>query len=240
MVLKKSFKNFILKCLNKIYIVHNLFIKQKYFLKRSSYSHSGEDLFILKKFKRKGFYVDVGCHHPTRLNNCHLLYSKGWRGVNIDINKISIDFFNFVRKKDINICKAVSLKKGLTKYYYDKPLSLYNSLVKSKDLNKVEKIKSDRLENILDATKYKNQKIDFLSIDAEGKDFEVLKSLNFRKYKPKFICIEIWGKNKDKDFNLHNNVIYKYLTKKNYKLVFNKRENYIFLNKLLKFDKVVK
>jgi len=233
MYLKKYFKNFIIKYLNKIYIVHNLFIKQKYFLKRSSYSHSGEDLFILKKFKRTGFYVDVGCHHPTRLNNCHLLYSNGWRGVNIDINKISIDFFNFVRKKDINICKAVSLKKGLTKYYYDKPLSLYNSLVKSKNLNKVEKIKSDRLDSILNTTRYKNQKIDFLSIDAEGKDFEVLKSLNFKRYKPKFICIEIWGKNKDKEFNLHNNVIYKYLIKKNYKLVFNKRENYIFLNKLL-------
>lgn len=231
MNLKKLFNIFFIKYLNKLYIIHNLYIKHKYFLKRPSYSHSGEDLFVLKKFKKRGFYVDVGCHHPTRLNNCHLLYTNGWRGVNIDINKISIDFFNFVRKEDINICKAVSLQKGKVKYYFDKPLSLYNSLVQNQDLNKTEKIKSDRLDNILNKTKYKDRQIDFLSIDAEGKDFEVLKSLNFKKYKPKLICVEIWGASKDKNFNLNNNIIYKYLVKKKYKLVFNKKENYIFLNK---------
>ena len=120
-----NLKKLLRLCYEKIYIFHNLFIKTKYYKKRDFYSHSGEDLFIIQNCKKKGFYIDVGCHHPTKLNNCHLLYLNGWSGINIDINKISIDLFNSVRKKDINICKAVSLKKGKVKFFYDKKLSLY-------------------------------------------------------------------------------------------------------------------
>jgi FkbM family methyltransferase len=216
-------KKIIIKYFNFFYIFHNLFIKNKIFIDREYYSHSKEDIFILNKFrKKKGFYIDVGCHHPTRLNNCHLLYKNGWRGINIDLNKISIDLFNYVRKDDVNINIAVSSKKGNVKYYYDKPLSLYNSLLKKNYLKYSNIIKSDSLDNIIKRTKFKNKEIDFLSIDVEGKDLDVLKSLNFKKYNPKSICIEIWkGK--------YKNSIYNFLIKKKYSLVEIKRENFIFL-----------
>ena len=216
-------KNLIIKYFNFIYIFHNLFIKNKIFINRDYYSHSKEDKFILKKFgKKKGFYVDVGCHHPTRLNNCHLLYKNGWRGINIDLNKISIDLFNYARKDDVNINIAVSLKKGEVKYYYDKPLSLYNSLLKKNYLKYSNVIKTDSLDNIIRRTRFKNKEIDFLSIDVEGKDLDVLKSLNFEKYNPKSICVEIWKTE-------HKNNIYNFLIKKKYRLVEKKRENFIFL-----------
>ena len=67
-------KQFIIKYLSRLYVLHNLYIKHKYYLKKKSYSDSGEDLYILDNFDKEGFYVDVGCHHPTRFNNCHLLY----------------------------------------------------------------------------------------------------------------------------------------------------------------------
>jgi len=122
-------KFFTIKYLSKFYILHNLYFKHKYYLKRKSYSDSGEDLYILSNLGKKGFYVDVGCHHPTRLNNCHLLYLNGWNGINIDPSEISIKLFDYARKKDTNICTAVSLKKGLVDFYYNKPLSLYNSFI---------------------------------------------------------------------------------------------------------------
>ncbi len=225
-------KEIFIKYFSFLYILHNLFIKNSYYKKKDSYSDSGEDKYILKKIKKGNFYVDVGCHHPLRINNCHLLYENNWRGVNVDISSISIKIFNFVRKEDLNINSAVSLKKGVVKFYYDKPLSGYISLLKSKDLNKVKKIKSERLDSILDKTKYKNKVIDFLSIDAEGKDLDVLKSLDFKRYKPKSICIEIWGKEKNKNFKLKKNSIYKFLIKKGYYLAINKKENYIFLRNL--------
>jgi len=216
-------KKIIIKYFNFFYIFHNLFIKNKIFINREYYSHSKEDKFILNKFSKKnGFYVDVGCHHPKRLNNCHLLYKNGWRGINIDLNKISIDLFNYVRKHDVNINIAVSLKKRKVKYYYDKPLSLYNSLLKKNYLKYSDVIKSDTLDSIIQKTRFKNKEIDFLSIDVEGKDLDVLKSLNFKKYNPKSICVEIW-KGGDK-YGMYN-----FLIKKKYYLAETKRENFIFL-----------
>ena len=229
MKLKKKIKEIIINKFVYLFILYNLIIKHKIFIKKPFYSDSGEDKFIISQFKkREGFYVDVGCHHPTRLNNCHLLYLNKWRGINIDINKVSIELFEVVRKEDINIHSAVSLKEKNIKFYYDKPLSLYNSLLKNKDLKFSKTVKSQKLTTILDSTKFKNTKIDFLSVDAEGKDLEVLKSLNFQRYKPRFICIEIWGKEKNKKFTLQKNSTYDFLSKIKYKLVFNKKENYIF------------
>ena len=221
-------KLFIIKYLSKIYVLHNLFIKNKYHIKRNSYADSGEDLFILKELGRNGFYVDVGCHHPTRLNNCHLLYLNGWNGINIDPNEISIKLFDFARKRDVNICTAISLKKGEVEFFYNKPLSLYNSMVKNNTLNHQKIVNSNTLNNVLDKTKFKNKTIDFLSIDAEGKDFEVIQSLDFKKYSPKFICIEVWAENRHENYELNKSDIYKFLTGKGYSVVFNEKENFIF------------
>ena len=77
-------------------------------------------------------------------------------------------------------------------FYYNKPLSLHNSFIKNKDLKNKKIVSSDTLNSILDKTKFKNRHIDFLSVDAEGKDLEVIQSLDFQRYSPKFICIEIW------------------------------------------------
>ena len=228
----RNLKEFVIDYLPYLYAIHDLIIKNKIFLPKKNYAHTEEDLFILKKFKnKKGFYVDVGCHHPTRLNNCHLLYKNGWNGINIDISELSIKLFNLVRKKDNNINVAVSLKKKKVKFYYDKLISFYISLNKRKELDRYREIDSDTLTNIIDKTRYKDRKIDFLSIDTEGKDFEVLKSLNFKKYDPKYICIEIYSNN-ILSFNIKKNQIYKYLIKKKYKLLIVKRENFIFKKKM--------
>ena len=222
-------KEFFIDNFPYLFVLYNLYIKHKIFIKKSHYSDSEEDKFIINQFKKKkGFYVDVGCHHPTRLNNCHLLYLNNWRGINIDINKISIEMFKQARKEDINLHSAISLKEKYINYFYDKPLSLYNSLIKSKNLKFHKTIKSQKLTTLINKTKFKNKKIDFLSIDTEGKDLEVLKSLNFTIYKPKYICVEIWGREKNKKFNLKKDSIYDFLIKKKYKLVFNRKENYIF------------
>lgn len=114
------------------------------------------------------------------------------------------------------------MKKGKITYYYDKPLSLFNSLIKKSYLKYSGIIKSDKLDNIIKKTKFKNKEIDFLSVDTEGKDLAVLKSLNFKKYNPKSICVEIW-ESSDK------NKIYNFLIKKKYYLAWKKRENFIFL-----------
>ena len=80
------------------------------------------------KVDYKGKYVDLGCFHPTRSNNTFKLYQKGWRGVNIDLNPLTIDLFNFSRSKDINICAAVSNKETKKKLYFLGDLDSKNTL----------------------------------------------------------------------------------------------------------------
>ena len=104
------------------HIIHNLYFKQKYFIKRKYYSSEGEDLFLKKKLdlKKKGFYVDVGAYHPIRHNNTMILYQNGWRGINIDANQFSIDLFNFIRPEDENFNIAISDKSEKIDFYSSK------------------------------------------------------------------------------------------------------------------------
>tara|TARA_B100000795_G_scaffold226487_1_gene182534 strand:+ start:1126 stop:1821 length:696 start_codon:yes stop_codon:yes gene_type:complete len=220
----------------KIYIWQNVYLKNRYLFKKKSYSAFGEDVEIKKHFKRnfKGFYVDVGCYHPIKANNTLLLHQKGWTGINIDINKLSIDFFNYCRPKDINLNLAIS-KKKVEKIYYQKELSLLNSIkrkqAKAAFQGKIltKKIKSKSLNEVLNQSKFRNQKIDFLDIDAEGADFEVLNSLNFKKYDPKLISVEIMPENLDLNkMDIKNSRIYKFLIKKKYKLIWTNKFSVLF------------
>ena len=71
------------------------YLKKIYYEKytKKSYSISNVDLVIERIFKNKddGIYIDVGCNHPIKYNNTYLLYRKGWNGLNIDLDKRSID-----------------------------------------------------------------------------------------------------------------------------------------------------
>ena len=52
-----------------------------------SYSQEGEDMVLKRIFDKqtKGFYIDVGAHHPKRFSNTYNFYLKGWKGINIDM-----------------------------------------------------------------------------------------------------------------------------------------------------------
>ena len=69
------------------------------------YSQNGEDIILKSLFPAdyKGFYIDVGAHHPYRISNTYLLHQQGWSGINIDPNPETIAFFNRARPNDINI-----------------------------------------------------------------------------------------------------------------------------------------
>ncbi len=186
----------------------------------------GEDIEILKYTKniKKGFYVDVGCYHPTHINNCNLLYQKGWTGINIDISRFSIDLFNHVRPEDLNINCAVSNSSEKVSYFYQKELSQLTSLKKNLAEERMQGhikkglIQSQTLTSILESSKFKNKRIDFLNIDIEGADYETLLSLNFKKYRPKVICTEITKKLDESEIN-------EFLNKKEYILKWSSKSN---------------
>ena len=199
----------------------------------------GEDKFISNYFKNKpnGFYIDVGCYHPLDGNNTHLLHKKGWNGINFDINFYSIKLFDFLRDKDVNINSGISCKKEKLTMYYRKEINMLNTLdekiakIRFKNGYKKRSIKVNTLNFFMSKHFQNLKKIDFINIDVEGSEMDVLKSLNFKFHKPQLICVEIHNTTKlySKNYKyLKSNNIYKYLLNKKYRVVWKKKYSFIF------------
>ena len=192
---------------------------------KTSFSQWGEDILIDNLLGQKqGFYVDVGAYDPTRFSNTNRFYLRGWRGINIEPDPIRISKFYNLRPKDVNLNVGVANKNGLLVFFKFDPQTLSTfSRVAAKDYQKqgytiIEtfKVKVTKLGQILEK-ECKSRQIDFFSIDTEGFDLEVLKSNNWKKFKPKVICIEGQGNNPEK-----------LLTKLGYKKIYETRTNSIF------------
>lgn len=218
-------KNLITKMLGKKLSNKLKIILDKYTIK--IYAQDGEDI-ILKEYlsgKENGFYVDIGAHHPMRFSNTHLFYKKGWKGINIDAMPGSMKLFNKIRKRDVNLEIGISEKEDISTYYmfnepglngFSKELSIERDSDKNYKIIGKKEIKTFPLSIILDKYLQKNQKIDFMNIDVEGLDLQVLKSNNWDKYKPEFVLVEITNTDLNK---IQKDPTYIYLTEKGYKLV---------------------
>ena len=226
------------KFLKKIYLYYNLYVRNFNFF--SNTSQFGEDKKIIKLFKEKGFYLDLGCFHPIKNNNTYLMHKLGWNGINIDLNPLSIDLFKISRPNDINVCSAISEKRGYKDLYFDHDLSTLNTLEKNHTLflNKLfgikkfkkKRVKTENINYLLKRNKVK--KIDFFNIDIEGHELKVLKSLDFNYFDIQVICIEIVNyKTFIKSLKSNKYEIVNLLKKKKYTLKFKSEINYIFVKK---------
>ena len=232
--------------LNRVFkylkLLYYSFYRPKIFFPKNSYSMLGEDKFIKNYFrnKSKGFYVDVGCYHPLDGNNTKLLYKKGWNGINLDINHYSIKLFNFLRKRDISIHSGISNKKSKLIMYYRKEINMLNTLDKKiakmqfRNGYKKKNIQVNTLNYHISKHSKKIETIDFINIDVEGGELNVLKSLNFKTFKPQLVCIEIHNIKNMFDTNyryLKSNNVYNFLVKKGYKIVWKHKYSFILERK---------
>jgi len=185
------------------------------------FSQTGEDIIIknLLGNKESGFYVDVGCHHPTRISNTFGLYLNGWKGVCIDANQNLTEKFQKVRLNDIVIHALISDIEEEQVYieYQKEAFNAIGSLLAADagNIKSMRKFNTKRLEDILDEHNASIKSFDLLTIDVEGYELKVLKSLNIDKYRPTLICVEIHN------FNLNkpgSSEIYNYLILNDYSL----------------------
>lgn len=198
-----------------------------YFQSSRSYSQDGEDMILKALFEQKkgykGFFVDVGAHHPVRFSNTKYFYNKGWRGINIEPTPDAIKAFKLFRKRDINLNIGIGPEKGsLTFYCFNEPaLNSFSKEVSERIDRESEKYEiTQRLEiavlplsEVFDKHLKAGQKIDFISIDVEGLDFQVLLSNDWNKYQPEVILVE---ENIDVD-EISKSPIYQFLKEKGYK-----------------------
>ena len=183
-----------------IFKIKKLLFGEDFFLK--SYSQEGEDMLLNRIFsnKKKGFYIDIGAHHPKRFSNTYYFYKRGWTGINIDAMPGSMKEFNKIRSGDINLEIAVMEAPATALYYQfnDAALNGFSeSLSHARDglrdyvIERKVEIQGLPLSEILKRSMPVNVPIDFMSIDVEGLDFEVLRSNNWILYRPKLVLIEM-------------------------------------------------
>ena len=183
------------------------------------YGEFAEDVFIDRILKniKKGVYVDVGCYHPFKGSLTLRLFKRNWSGINIDISKTSIDLFKISRNKDINLNLAVTNYDGETFYFENSPINQQNSLIQSNEKQSKIKIKCSTLNTILEENRIES--FDYLNVDVEGAELNVIKGINFKKYFPKLISIEN-----------NNLLISDYMQTEIYKILIN--NDYVFVNKI--------
>lgn len=191
-------KRLIKKIINKKFAFYN---KSIYDNHKIHFSQEGEDILLnhILQYKNSGFYVDIGAHHPQKYSNTYLFYLNGWNGINIEALPAAIEKFKQIRKRDLNINTAITEDARDIEFsiFNAKGMSTANpNLAKEYQKNKeyyIEntiKLKSSTLADILNEYMPPNTHIDFMSIDVEGLDLEVLKSNDWDKYIPTWILIE--------------------------------------------------
>jgi FkbM family methyltransferase len=162
----------------------------------TTYAQYNEDniLYALLHDVEKGFYVDIGANYPTIDSVTKIFYEKGWSGINIEpIKKLYLKIEK-ERPRDINLNIGVGDREEEKLFYENIKESGHSSFVKNKalegggDLLRT-KIKIDTLSNVL--SKYaQNIKINFMKIDVEGFEYQVVNGNNWEVYRPEVICIE--------------------------------------------------
>ena len=197
----------------------------------NSYSQYGEDLVLdgILENKKNGFFIDIGANDPVILNNTKRFYDKGWSGINIEPNPVLYLKCAEQRTRDITLNLGIGLNCQEIPFYllsadtlscFSKSDARRNCILFNERIIEIKNIHMKALSQIFEDYAA-NQNIDFISIDVEGYEMEVLKSNNWTKYRPKLILIEI----------AHNTMeIISYLKKNEYKLVFKNSTNGIFLD----------
>lgn len=170
---------------------------------RVSYSFEGEDLVLARILdeigQAKGFFVDIGAHHPVRFSNTNYFYRRGWRGINVDPIPGTKALFRRKRPRDITLECGVGAQSGMLKYYmFNEPaLNTFSEQeAGKKDAHPYHiigtlEVPIRTLKEILDEHLPSGTKIAFMNIDAEGFDQEIVSSNDWGKYRPGVILVEI-------------------------------------------------
>jgi len=197
-------------------------------VKKKSYAQMNEDLIARKilntKFGKKNiFYVDIGANHPTRISNTYLFYRDGSYGLTIEPNSELIRLHRNIRPRDTQLQVGCYSKNTIKRFFYSKTpvLSSFKKGV-VKNLHKQAFLPVFTLDSICKLLSIKS--VDFLSIDAEGLDLDVLiGSKNILK-KTYLICIEA-------NF-IHERIkIINFLEKQKFSLKYESNGNLFFTNK---------
>jgi FkbM family methyltransferase len=172
-----------------------------------TYAQHGDDLVIRAVFDNLGIdnpsYLDIGAHHPTNISNTKLFYDAGSRGINVEANPYLFTQFMVDRPLDVNLNFGVGTESGFLDFYMVDEHSGRNSFdhatVEAFVLEHPEfSIRDVRQLPVMTVAQVLSNKAvpDFLTIDVEGLDYDILDSIDFERFPFKLICAEVGGLDK--------------------------------------------
>lgn len=187
------------------------------------YSQNGEDRILEKYLKeKKGFYLDIGSGDPVRGSNTFFLYKKGWSGILIDPLTRNIFSSKILRRRDKIIQGIVGVANEKSPFFEMYPYEYSTTNIDI--VNDLVARRKGRLERkiILDSFSVSELNLSInldqpslLSVDCEGLDLEVLKTIDLKISNFRVVCVE------DFDFNPVSKLsaIDQYLNENGYEIV---------------------
>jgi FkbM family methyltransferase len=169
-----------------------------------SFSQSGEDLIVQTIFNFLGIskitYLDVGASDPIALSNTYYFYLKGNRGVLVEPNISLCEKLRQVRPGDTTLEAGIGVADADEADYYIMTYPAVNTFSKAEaehqaevtkgriSVQKVIKMPLRNINKVMES--YFQAAPSFLSVDTEGLDLAILKSIDYSRYRPKVICAE--------------------------------------------------
>lgn len=162
-----------------------------------SYAQNYEDVIVRRALgdSATGFYVDVGAAHPIENSVTHHFYERGWSGINIEPEPGFFADLAAARARDTNLNLAVASERGerqLAVVLTERELSTLDGAVADAYEGNFETrhitVATRPLDDVLG--EYARQPIDFLKIDVEGGEGEVLASLDLKRWTPTVLVVE--------------------------------------------------
>ena len=150
-------------------------------------------------------YLDIGANHPAELSNTYLLYTLGASGVLVEPDPDLCNVLTRKRPRDtvLNVgCAFDERRSAKLKRLTSNVFNTFSDEQAAYAVQSSESWRLDQRQSVIDTidvnlvpanqilSDHFNDGIDFLSIDTEGVDAKILKSIDLTRFRPKMICIE--------------------------------------------------
>lgn len=165
----------------------------------TSYAQNREDVLLDRLFPRglKGFYVDVGANDPVLNSVTKHFYDLGWRGINVEPSAVAFARLGEARARDVNLNVGISDREDtLTLHEFPPELSGISTFSAEQAAWHAEHGHRSEERSVPVTTlakicaEYVDAEIDFLNVDVEGHEREVLSGGDWARWRPKVVVVE--------------------------------------------------